>query len=119
VQNYNIFKDDITRLHHMLDAAQEAVAFAQNYSRIELDTNRMLNISMVHLLEIIGEAARSISSECREIHSEVPWKKMIGMRDRLIHGYFDINLDIVWETVTEDLPPLIVQIESILKLYGK
>jgi len=116
VQNYNISKDDITRLHHILDAAREVVAFAQDHSRVELNTNRMLNISMVHLLEIIGEAARSISSECRETHVDVPWKKMIGMRDRLIHGYFDINLDIVWETVTEDLPPLIVQIERILKL---
>lgn len=116
MQNYNIFKDDITRLRHILDAAREAVLFAQNHSRIELDTNRMLNLSMVHLLEIIGEAARSISSEFREKHADVPWKKMIGMRDRLIHGYFDINLDIVWETVTEDLPPLIVQIERILTL---
>jgi uncharacterized protein with HEPN domain len=69
----------------------------------------------VRLLEVIGEAARGVSPEFRNSHPDLPWKNMVGMRDRLIHGYYDINLDVVWKTVTEDLPPLISQLEEIIK----
>ena len=106
-------KNDLVRLHHILDAAQEAVAFVGNRSREDLDSDRMLNLSLVRLLEIIGEAARGISEEFRQTHPKVAWKQMVGMRDRLIHGYFDVNLDVVWETVRKDLPPLIAQLEKI------
>ena len=74
----------------------------------------MLCLSLVRLLEIIGEASRGISEEIRLAHPEIAWKKMTGMRDRLIHGYFDVNLDVVWETVTQDIPPLIAQLEKSL-----
>lgn len=67
----------------------------------------------MRLLEIIGEAARGISRHFRETHQEIAWDKMAGMRDRLVHGYFDVNLDVVWETVTRDLPLLIAQLEKI------
>jgi uncharacterized protein with HEPN domain len=70
---------------------------------------------LVRLLEVIGEAARGVSPEFRNSHPDLPWKNMVGMRDRLIHGYYDINLDVVWKTVTEDLPPLISQLEEIIK----
>jgi len=109
-----MFEDDSVRIRHILDAAREAVAFSQGRSREDLDTDRRLNLSLVRLLEIIGEAARGISSEFREAHPDLPWKSMIGMRDRLIHAYFDVNLDVVWETVTEDLPPLITKLEKIV-----
>ncbi len=107
-------KNDLVRLRHILDAAREAIAFTKERSRRDLDANRMLNLSLVRLLEIIGEAARAVSPECREAHPHIAWKKMAGLRDRLIHGYFDVNLDVVWETVKEDLPPLIAQLEKIL-----
>jgi uncharacterized protein with HEPN domain len=74
----------------------------------------MLSLSLVRLLEIIGEAARGISGPFRTAHPEVAWNKMVGMRDRLIHGYFDVNLDIVWETTAQDLPDLIAQVERIV-----
>jgi len=106
--------DDIVRIRHILDAAGEAVNFAQGRCREDLDTDRKLNLSLVHLLEIIGEAARGISQEFRDSHKNLPWKNMIGMRDRLIHGYFDVNLDVVWATVTEDLPALIAQVKKIV-----
>jgi uncharacterized protein with HEPN domain len=83
--------------------ARQATAFVQRRSRGDLDTDPMLSLSLVRLLEIIGEAARGISGPFRAAHPEVAWNKMAGMRDRLIHGYFDVNLDIVWETVTQDL----------------
>ena len=108
-----MFKDDDVRIRHMLDATREAVAFVEGRSRPDLDTDRKLNLSLVRLLEIIGEAARGISPEFREAHPDLAWKKMVGMRDHLIHGYFDINLDVVWETVKNDLPPLIEKLEKI------
>jgi uncharacterized protein with HEPN domain len=74
----------------------------------------MLKNDLVRLLEIIGEAAKGIFPSLRTDHSEIAWDKMAGMRDRLIHGYFDVNLDVVWRTVTEDLPPLISQLEELL-----
>ena len=110
----NMFGNDLVRLRHILDAAREAVGFLHGRCRKDLDTDRMLNLSVVRLLEIIGEAVRGISPEFRDSYPDLPWKKMIGMRDRLVHGYFDINLDVVWETVSDDLPSLIVQLEKIL-----
>lgn len=107
-------KHDIVRLSHILDAAREAIEFTCNCKRRDLDAERQLNLSLVRLLEIIGEAARGVSPEFRAAHPDVAWNKMVGMRDRLIHGYHDVNLDIVWGTVTEDLPPLVAQLERIL-----
>jgi len=107
-----MFEDDIIKIRHILDAAREAIGFADNRSRTDLDTDRKLNLSLVRLLEIIGEAARGISEEFRQNHPDLPWNKMVGMRDRLIHGYFDVNLDVVWETITEDLPNLVAQLEK-------
>ena len=111
-----MFEDDSVRIRHILDAACEAVSFANGRSRADLDADRKLNLSLVRLLEIIGEAARGISTQFRQAHPDLPWQSMVGMRDRLIHGYFDINLDVVWETVTDDLPPLIAQLEKIKSL---
>ena len=108
-----MFKDDEVRIRHILDAAREAVSYANSRSRTDRDSDRKLNLSLVRLLEIIGEAARGVSSEFCRKYPDIAWKKMVGMRDRLIHGYFDVNLDVVWETVTDDLPGLIDQLEKI------
>ncbi|MBW8039077.1 MAG: DUF86 domain-containing protein [Planctomycetes bacterium] len=109
-----MFKNDSVRIRHILDSAREAISFADNRSRTDLDTDRKLNLSLVRLLEIIGEAARGISEDFRQNHPDLPWNKMVGMRDRLIHGYFDVNLDVVWETITEDLPDLVAQLEKMV-----
>ncbi len=109
-----MFEDDSVRIRHILDAAREAVDFAKGRSGADLNTDRKLSLSLVRLLEIVGEAGRGISQEFRKTHPDLPWKSMVGMRDRLIHAYFDVNLDVVWETVTEDLPPLIAKLEKIL-----
>lgn len=105
--------DNKTRLRHMLDAAREAMDMASGQQRADLDTDRKLCLSLVHLLEIIGEAATGVSSDLRLKHPDLPWKKIMEMRNRLIHGYFDVNLDVVWQTVTEDLPGLVTQLEKI------
>lgn len=89
------------------------VALCQGRKRQELDTDRMLNLSLVRLLEIVGEAAAGISDTMKESHPYIPWYQMTSMRNRLIHGYFDVNLDVVWQTVKTDLPALIEQLKQI------
>jgi uncharacterized protein with HEPN domain len=105
---------DRVRLMHMLDAAREAVSFAADRARADLDRDRMLNLSLVHLLEIVGEAARRVSPESREQYPAIPWLDISDMRNRLAHGYEDINLDIVWQVVSAQLSPLITELERIL-----
>ena len=107
-------KADETRLHHMLDAALEAVASAQGRSRDDLDTDRVWTLGLVKCVEIVGEAAGRISEESRAKLPSIPWAPIVGMRNRLVHAYFEIDLDQVWKTVTEDLPPLISQLQDIL-----
>ena len=107
-----MLKADLIRLRHMLDAAREAISFARNKNRIDLYSDRMLVLSMVKSIEIIGEAASTITKEFREKQKEIPWANIIAMRNRLIHVYFDIDLDRVWDTVTDDLPPLIATLEK-------
>ena len=110
-----MLRTDKVRIRHILDASKEAVEFTKGRSRAELDSDRKLNLSLVRLLEVIGEAARGMSDEFRTQHPELPWKKMVGMRDRLIHGYYDVDLDVVWETATEDLPELVNRLENAIK----
>lgn len=100
-------KDDVIRLRHMLDATPEAMSFTQSRSRADLDVDRQLVLSLVKEVEIIGEAAYQLSEETKEGLSEMPWEDIIAMRHRLVHAYFDINLDILWRTVQEDLPALV------------
>ncbi len=108
--------DNLTRLLHMRDAAIEAIDFVAGRSRDELNTNRMLTLALVKDIEIIGEAASIISAECRARYSQLPWVQIIGMRNRLTHAYFEVNLDIVWQVVTNDLPALVMELEEIISL---
>jgi len=98
----------------MLDAAREAVSFIQDKSRGSLEKDRKLVLALVKAIEIIGEAAVNVTKECREDLPGIPWTNITGMRYRLIHVYFDINLDVLWHTITEDLKPLIKELEKIL-----
>lgn len=109
-------KDDLVRLRHMLDAAREAEFFARNKTRSSLDIDRKLVLALVKSIEIVGEAAANVTNKCREDLPQIPWPNIIGMRNRLIHAYFDINLDILWKTVIEDLPPLIADLEKIVEV---
>jgi len=98
----------------MLDATNEALEFVQGKRRSDLDTDRKLVLSLIKDLEIIGEAAGKISIEVRSQCSAIPWQDIGGMRNRLIHAYFDIDLDVIWSTVTKDLPLLKTELEKIL-----
>ncbi|MGD0112255.1 MAG: HepT-like ribonuclease domain-containing protein [Armatimonadota bacterium] len=106
--------EDTIRLRHMLDAAEEAARFAAGASRSDLDTNRMLAFALVRAIEIVGEAAGRVGEETRIAYPDLPWQAMTRMRNRVVHAYFDVDLDRVWDTVTEDLPPLAVRLREIL-----
>ena len=107
-------RNDIIRLRHLLDAAQEAIGFAQGQTRADLDRDRKLVLALVKDIEIIGEAAYQVFQSTRDQLSGIPWADVIGMRHRLVHAYFDIDLDILWRTVQGDLPPLLESLRGIL-----
>ena len=107
-------KDDEVRLRHMLEAAREAVSFARGRVRGDLDTDRQLVLSLVKDIEIVGEAAAQVTEAVRAQVPDIPWQVIVAMRNRLVHAYFSINLDIVWQTVQQDLPTLISQLEQVV-----
>lgn len=84
-------------------------------TRAELDNDRQLNLALVRLLEIVGEAAGRVPSEDRSRHPNIPWAEIVGLRNRLIHGYDSVDFDILWQIVIDDLPPLIAALEKALK----
>lgn len=108
-------KDDLVRLRHMLDSAMEAVELIQGKSRADLDTNRVVSLALVRLLEIVGEAANRVTTATRLQYPDIPWSQIVSLRHRLIHGYDTINLDILWKILTDDLPALITQLKRIIK----
>ena len=90
---------DRVRLDHMVDHAREAIALIEGKSRPDLDDDRVLNLALVSLLEIVGGAAGRVSQECA-LHPEIPWSQIIGLRNRLIHEYDSVDYDILWKIVT-------------------
>lgn len=105
---------DEDRVRHMLEAALKAAEFSKGHNRSDLDADEKLTLSLVHLLEILGEAAGKVSEDFRGRHPEIPWNRVSGIRNRLIHGYFDVDMDIVWQTVAERLPELIGQLKKLV-----
>lgn len=109
--------NDKMRLQHMLDAAQEAVSFLDTLKHDTLEHNRLVSQAIVRSIEIVGEAASQLSKEYKENNPELPWAQIIGMRNRIIHAYFDIDYALVESTVKQDLPVLIVQLTKLLSIY--
>lgn len=101
-------------LRHMLDAAQKAVAFCRGRTRADLENDEILALALLRLLEVIGEAARHVPSEFRARAPAIPWRDITDMRDRLIHAYTAVDMDIVWTTVTERLPQLVAELEKLV-----
>jgi len=100
-------RPDDVRIQHMIEEAHKAVAFSSGRAREGLDTDEMLRYALVKLVEIVGEAAKQVSQEPRARYPGVAWAEAARMRDRLVPHYFDINLDVLWSTVTDDLPELL------------
>jgi len=106
--------EDRVRILHMVDAAESVKRFAGDRQRSDLDRDQMLLFAIVHAIEILGEAASRVSDITQAETSAIPWAAIIGMRNRLIHGYFDIDLDIVWKTVTDEIPPLLEKLKALV-----
>lgn len=102
--------EDKVRLHHMVEAGESAVQFVAGRQRADLDEDRMLLFALVRAIEVLGEAASQISEERGATHAGIPWRAIIAMRNRLIHAYFEINTEIVWQTVTQEIPTLLPQL---------
>jgi len=109
---------DLKRVRHILDAVRKSMQFSHNRTREDLDREEMLTLSLLKLTEIVGEAASKISPSFRNKYPNIPWDRMIKMRNRLIHGYFDIELNIIWKTIVEDFPPRLPELERILDKEG-
>ncbi len=106
--------EDLVRLRHMLDAAEKILEYTKTCKRNNLDEDEKLALALVRLLEIMGEAAKNVSDECRQEYSAIPWRQIAGTRDRLIHGYFDVDFDIIWKIISQDIRPLVIQLKKIL-----
>lgn len=108
-------EDDRVRLQHMLDAARKALRVAAGHRREDLDVeDEPLPDALVRLISVIGEAANRVSPATRSKLGDIPWPDLVGMRNRLVHGYFDIDLDILWATVQDVLPDFARRLESAL-----
>ena len=106
---------DLARLLRMAEAAREARQFARDRTRAHLETDRQFLFALAKAVEIMGEAAYQISQELRDEQPQIAWAQIIGMRHRLVHAFHDTNLDVLWETVIDDLPLLIAELERMLE----
>ena len=107
-------RDEASYLLDMMVAARDAVAFAQGLSYAEFARDRRSQLAILKAVEIVGEAAARLSLETREGYPEIPWREVTGMRSRLVHACFDIDLQVVWDTVQGDLPGLIARLEPLV-----
>ena len=100
--------EDAIQIRHMIDAAEITQRFIAGRQRGDLDGNQMLLFALVRAVEIIGEAASRVTPETRSASPNVPWPAIVAMRNRLIHAYYDIDGDILWKAVTEEVPSCLV-----------
>jgi len=107
-------RDDQVYVGHMLDTANKAIGFVQGLTIDDFDNNELLRLSLTHLLQVIGEAARRVSPDFRATYPQIDWKAIVGMRSKVVHDYLNVDEDIVWDTVTNELPTLIAELEKIL-----
>ena len=103
-------KSDALYLGHMLDMARKAAERLGSQERLAYDADEDLRLALTHLVQVIGEAASRVSAEFRSAHPEIPWASIIGMRHRIVHDYLNVDEDIVWSTVTQELPRLVEQL---------
>ena len=106
-------KDDSIYLGHMLDASRKIPGRVKGLGRDSFEQDEFLQLALAHLVQIIGEAARQVSPECRTVRPEVPWREITGMRSKIVHDYMDVSPDVLWEVVTRDIPPLAASLEKL------
>ena len=112
-------RDPRVYIHHMLDHATEALEMTRGRSRADLDTDRMLNLSLVRLMEVLGEASRRVPADFRSRYPNVPWRQTSDLRNRVIPAYDEVDFDTLWEIIRGEVLPLIEQLEAILDQNGR
>jgi len=105
---------DLIRLQHMLDSAEAILMFSKGRRRPDLDKDRLFLSGVIRELEILGEAANNISDQTKKQFPQFPWKELVGMRNRLIHAYFDIDHDIIWKTIREYIPSFVQDLKELM-----
>ena len=110
--------DDTVYLKHILEAIEKIERYTIAVKLNEFLADTLIQDGTVRQIEIIGEAAKKILDKIKNKNSEIPWKKIVGMRDKLIHGYFGVDLDAVWKTIKEDIPTLKINVNALLKQKG-
>ena len=103
-------KEDEIRVQHMIDAADSVERFITDRKSEDLVQDEMLRMALTRAIEIIGEAANKVSAEGREDHPDIPWRAIVGMRNRLVHAYFDVDVDVLWKTAVDAVPELRVKL---------
>ena len=99
----------------MVEASQAALRFMEGRLRGDLQTDQMLLFAVLRAIEVIGEAANKVSEDIRAVNASIPWKAIVGMRNRLVHAYFDVDTEMVWETVQVEIPEIVVKLKALLE----
>lgn len=107
-------RDDLVYVGHMLDMARRIEEKLRGKTRLDYDADDNLRLAVVHLIQTIGEAARRISPEFQKAHLDTPWSDVIGMRHKVVHDYMTVDLDLVWDVATTEIPALIAQLEKMV-----
>ncbi len=107
-------KDDSVYLGHMLDMARKVSVRTAKRSKADFDADEDLRFVIAHLIQTIGEAAAQVSAPMRDVHPEIPWKHITGIRHRIVHDYMGVDYDVLWEVATRHIPPLIASLEAIV-----
>jgi uncharacterized protein with HEPN domain len=110
--------EDQIRLRHMVEALEAVRRMVSGRQRGDLDTDEMLRLALTRALEIVGEAASRVSRDTQLAVPTIPWRRLAGMRNRLIHAYFDVDRNIIWTTSTIDVPDLLVRVSEFLASSG-
>ncbi len=112
-------EDDLVFIGHMLDTARKISAKLEGRVRADFDADENLRLALTHLLQIIGEAAGRLSPKFRQEHPSVNWKAVVGMRHKVVHDYLNVDEDVVWRTVVQEIPVLIAELQKIAPGEGE
>ena len=106
-------EEDAVYLGHMLDMTRRAIDALKGKKRGDYDSDDILRMGLAHFVQVIGEAARKVSSGFQSDHPEIPWRQIVGMRHRIVHDYMPLDEDVLWKVVSEDLPALLPHLETV------
>jgi len=107
-------KDDLVYVGHMLDMARSIMQKTSGVTQPVFNADENLQLALTHLIQIIGEAAARVSAEFRELHSDISWKQIVGMRHKIVHDYLHVDFELVWEVASHDIPTLVRQLEPVV-----